>query len=146
MAGAVFGALRGFVYSALASFRMGMSGSASFQSAKKSVNRSSEDQEVYDARYAWKISPIKARKFDYVLAVRRSLIIGAFKAREWLPATREHFPSLFSSREGYGPREGRYGFHGEAAPDDVKGLYLHKRIPDALLRRGAANPIRYVTV
>jgi uncharacterized protein len=111
------------------------------------INRSSEDQEPYDAvRYAWKISPIKALKFDYVLAVRRGLIIGVFKAKEWLPATIEHFPSLFTSREGYGPREGRYGFRGEAAPDDVKSLYLHKRIPAALFRRGAANPIRYVTV
>jgi uncharacterized protein len=44
------------------------------------VNRSSEDQELYDAvRYAWKISPAKARKFDYVLAVRRGMIIGVFK-------------------------------------------------------------------
>jgi hypothetical protein len=110
------------------------------------VNRSSDDQELYDAvRYAWKISPVKARKFDYVLAVRRGLIIGVFKPREWLPATREHFPSL-AAREGYGPREGRYGFQGEAAPDDVKSLYLQKCLPPSLLKRGAANPIRYVTV
>ena len=54
------------------------------------VNRSSDDQELYDAvRYAWKISPAKARKFDYVLAVRRGLIIGVFKPRDWLPATYE---------------------------------------------------------
>lgn len=109
------------------------------------VNRSSEEEELYDAvRYAWKISPMKARKFEYVLAVRRGLIIGAFKATEWLPATKHNFPS-FSSREGYGPREGRYGFRGGPAPDDIASQYLQKRLPEGLLKRGAANPIRYVT-
>jgi hypothetical protein len=107
------------------------------------VNKSSEDQELLDAvRYAWRISPDKARRFDYVLAVRRGLIIGAFKPKEWLPATKENFPGF--NREGYGPREGRHGFRGDDAPEDVKLLYLHKRVPDEYRKRGAANPIRYV--
>src|SRR5262249_20399413 len=51
------------------------------------VNRSSEDQNLLDAvRYAWKIDPRKARLADYVLAVRKGLIIGAFRPFEWLPA------------------------------------------------------------
>ena len=107
------------------------------------VNKSSEDQDLYDAvRYAWKVSPVKARKADYVLAVRRGMIIGAFKATEWLPATKEHFPDF--NRDGYGPREDRYGFRGCVAPEDVKQLYLHKRVPDEHRKPGAANPIRYV--
>lgn len=107
------------------------------------VNKSSEDQELLDAvRYAWKISPVKARKYDYVLAVRRGLIIGVFKATEWLPATAENFPDF--NRAGYGPREGRYGFRGTPAADDVQRQYLHKRVPDEHRRPGAANPIRYV--
>ena len=107
------------------------------------VNKSSEDQDLLDAvRYAWRISPDKAQRFEYVLAVRRGLITGAFKAREWLPATTENFPGF--SREGYGPREGRYGFRGDGAPENVKLLYLHKRVPDDYRKRGAANPIRYI--
>lgn len=107
------------------------------------VNKSSEDEDLYDAvRYAWKVSPVKARKFDYVLAVRRGLIIGAFKATEWLPATMENFPDF--NRDGYGPRKGRHGFIGCEAPEDVKRLYLHKRVPDEHRKPGAANPIRYV--
>ena len=109
------------------------------------VNRSSETEDVYDAvRYAWKISLEKARKFEYVLAVRKGLIIGAFKPAEWLPATVENFPGF--NREGYGPREGRCGFRGSEAPDDVKRLYLNKRVPDKHRKQGAANPIRYITV
>lgn len=104
------------------------------------VNKSNEEQELYDAvRYAWKISHIKARRADYVLAVRRGLIIGAFKAEEWLPATKENFP-------GFTSIEGRYGFRGHEAPHDVKNLYLQKRLPKDQRKRGAANPIRYINL
>ena len=103
------------------------------------VNKSSENQDLLDAvRYCWKISRSKAEACDYVLAVRRGLIIGAFVAEEWLPATPENFPSFPSADEK------RFGFKGHEAPANVKDLYLQKRIPDELRRRGVANPIRYV--
>lgn len=112
------------------------------------INRTSDEQAPYDAvRYSWKIDPNKARRCDYVLAVRKGLIIGAFKAEEWLPATTENFPDFPSvDANRTGPRQGRYGFRGNDAPDDVKRLYLQKRLPDRLRKRGAANPIRYVNV
>lgn len=103
------------------------------------VNRSSDDQDLFDAvRYCWKIAPNKARACEYVLAVRRGLIVGVFKAEEWLPATAENFPS-FPAVEG-----DRFGFNGHEAPPAIKELYVQKRIPDELRKRGAANPIRYV--
>ena len=108
------------------------------------VNKSIETDEVFDAvRYAWKISPAKARNYDYVLAVRNGLIVGVYRALEWLPATPENFPGI--NRDGYGPREGRHGFRGREAPDDIKQQYLNKRVPDIYRKQGAANPIRYVT-
>jgi hypothetical protein len=106
------------------------------------VNRSSDDQDLLDAvRYAWKIDPRKARQADYVLAVRRGMIIGAFKATEWLAATADNFPGF--ERDGYGPRKGRYGFSGEDASAEIKKLYEHKRLPESQRKKGAANPIRY---
>lgn len=103
------------------------------------VNKSSENQDLLDAvRYCWKISRSKAEACDYVLAVRRGLIIGAFVAEEWLQATPENFPTFPSADEK------RFGFKGHEAPADVKKLYLQKRIPDKYRKRGAANPIRYV--
>jgi hypothetical protein len=69
------------------------------------------------------------------------MIIGAFKAIEWLEATVDNFPNF--SCDGYGPREGRYGFNGEPAPAEIKKLYEQKRVPDSQRRRGAANPVRY---
>jgi hypothetical protein len=109
------------------------------------LNRSiSEHPDLLDAvRYAWKIDPAKASLAEYVLAVRRGLIIGAFVAKKWLPATEENFPTLFRLREGYGPREGRHGFLGIEAPEQIKKLYCQKRLPDLLRKPGAANPIRY---
>jgi hypothetical protein len=105
------------------------------------VNKSSEDLDLYDAvRFAWKISPSKARACDYVLAVRRGLIIGVFKADEWLPATTQNFPSFPTFPNACK----RFGFNGCEAPSDVKALYLQRRVPDGYRRRGASNPIRYV--
>ena len=59
---------------------------------------------------------------------------GAFIARRWLEATAENFP-------GRDPVPGRFGFEGEVAPDDIKKLYVRKRVPDEYRKYGAANPI-----
>jgi hypothetical protein len=89
------------------------------------VSRSiDQHDDLLDAvRFAWKVDRNKASSAEYILAVRRGLIIGAFVADEWLAATEEHFPTLFRSREGYGPREGRYGFVGKEAPERIRKLY-----------------------
>jgi len=105
------------------------------------VNRSvAERTSIYEAvRYAWKLDPTKARKVDLVMAVERGLIIGVFVADIWLPATPEHFPETAAERPG------RWGFVGHPAPDDVGRIYLRHRLPDAMRKQGAANPIRYVS-
>ena len=103
------------------------------------VNRTATERSLYDAvRYAWKISEKKAEKVNYVLAVQRGLIVGAFVAERWLAATPENFPDRLEARDG------RFGFVGCEAPGEIQALYLRKRIPDDLRRKGAANPIRYV--
>src|SRR4051812_30766162 len=102
-----------------------------------SVNRSAAERDLYDAtRYAWKISPKKARQADVVLATLQGLVVGAFVANEWLPATSEHFP-------GREEVPGRWGFVGEEAPDELRQRYVGKRVPDEYRRPGAANPIKY---
>jgi len=103
------------------------------------VNRTGGDQDPYEAvRYAWKISPEKAGKADFVLAVRRDLIIEVFKVQgKWLAANPENFA-------GRPLREGRYGFNGSRAPEDIRDLYRSKRVPEELKKKGAANPIRYI--
>lgn len=43
------------------------------------INRYAEGRSVYDAaRYAWKASLPRAKKLDYVLALRKGIIVGVF--------------------------------------------------------------------
>ena len=103
------------------------------------VNRTAGQREsVYAAvRYAWKIDPSRAEN-RVIFAVRQGLIIGAFIAEKWLPATTENFPALSADEPD------RWGFIGHEASPDIAALYLRRRVPDSLQKRGAANPIRYV--
>lgn len=102
------------------------------------INRTATERSTYEAvRYAWKIDRRKASKAEYVLAAQRGLIVGAFKAENWLQATPENFPGTLEERQG------RWGFVGEEAPDHIQKLYVRKRIPNELRKKGAANPVRY---
>jgi uncharacterized protein len=101
------------------------------------VNRSATETKPYEAtRYAWKIDPRRAKRAEIILSVCKQMIVAAFIAEEWLPATREHFP-------GHEPVPGRYGFIGEKAPGGICKKYIGKRIPGAYRKQGASNPIKY---
>jgi hypothetical protein len=101
------------------------------------VNRSAAETTLYEAtRYAWKISRAKAMQAGVILATQRGMIVGAFVADDWLPATAENFP-------GHPDAPGRLAFIGEEAPANIQELYVGKRVPDEYRKRGAANPIKY---
>jgi hypothetical protein len=102
-----------------------------------SVNRSATEVSLYEAtRYAWKISPRKALKAEVVLPVMQGLIVGAFVASRWLPATQENFPHRV-------PMPGRFAFEGSEAPAALAHYYIGKRVPDFFRKPGAANPVKY---
>jgi uncharacterized protein len=101
------------------------------------VNRSATEVSLYEAtRYAWKLAPKKAAKAEIVLAVAQGLIVGAYVARNWIPATQEHFPD----RE---PMPGRFAFSGYEAPQELAQQYVGKRVPESFRKPGAANPVKY---
>lgn len=109
------------------------------------INNSMSDKpydsdDVYDAvRFAWKIDIKKAKEAEYVLALNRGIIKGVYKVSEWLPATKENFPGLYT-----GDSDDRYGFIGKEAEEPIWDMYVNKRIPEEYKgERGAANPIRY---
>ena len=94
--------------------------------------------EVYEAtRFAWRVSKSKAEKAEVILATYQGEIKAAFIADEWLATTSENFPDRKTS-------PGRFGFIGREASPDIQKLYVGKRVPDELRKRGVANPIRYV--
>jgi uncharacterized protein len=103
------------------------------------VNKTAAEKSLYDAtRFAWKVSIAKAKQAEFILAVQQGLIVGAFVADNWLEATAMNFPL------GRGDKlDGRFGFEGKEAPEDIKKLYVGKRVPDEYRKPGAANPIKY---
>ncbi len=91
-----------------------------------SVNRSAAETSLYEAtRYAWKISRRKAMQAEVILATLRGLIVDAFVADDWLPATAANFPGhedapgrLCIRRTG-GPSRAASGVRREARPGRV---------------------------
>ena len=105
-----------------------------------SVGRSADERPLYEAtRYAWKLSKRRAVEAEVILPTVRGIICGAFVADDWLQGTAANFPDR---ADGNGEPD-RLGFVGHEAPDEIKGLYVGKRVPDEYRKPGAANPIRY---
>jgi hypothetical protein len=104
------------------------------------INRTAAERDVYDAtRYAWRLDPGKAEHAEIVLAVVQGLIVGVFEADQWLAANPSNFPGFPLTDSA------RWGFVGHPAPEAVARMYLRRRLPESLRKRGAANPIRYVS-
>lgn len=98
---------------------------------------------IYDlVRYCWRLSKSRAESADYVLAVVRGVVVGAFRPLEWRSATRENFPEITYAD---GSEAHRFGFIGEEAPGEIWDYYVGqrgKRIVQKELRH-SQNPIRY---
>lgn len=89
-------------------------------------------------RFCWRLSLSKATRAEYVLAVEKGVVVGAFKVTEWLPATKENFP-------GFNDNPKRFGFNGTRAESDIWEYYVGlygKRISNPKMRH-VQNPVRY---
>ncbi len=102
------------------------------------INRAfDEGREFYDAtRYAWRLDPQRAGQRSLVLAHNRGVVVAAFRAEKWVPATTDNFP-------GHPGLPDRWGFIGKPAEDEVAKKYVEKRVPERYRVKGAQAPIRY---
>jgi hypothetical protein len=96
--------------------------------------------ELYQqVRFAWRINRSRAENADYILAVVRGVVLGAFEADYWKPVTKQNFPEVQFEEPA------RHGFSGGPAPESIWELYCGKRgkriARDEL--RHVQNPIRY---
>ena len=104
-----------------------------------SVDKTYEERGVYEAvRGVWSMNRTRAREHDLVLARVGRFVVGAFSVKEWVDWAPNVFPF---DPEGL---EGRIGFVGACADNDIWNHYVNKRVPDKLLSRGARNPFRYL--
>lgn len=102
------------------------------------VNKSKIDRNLYDAiRNSWKLNVVKANMAEYALAVTNGIVVGVFKPSKWIAATSINFPSLSEDIPN------RFGFVGEEASEEIKSIYMRRRVPNSFRKKGASNPIRY---
>lgn len=103
----------------------------------------SDRNAIYNlVRYCWRISKSRAENAEYVLAVVRGVVIGAFKSTKWMHATPENFPEIPYAD---GSESHRIGFVGTEAPADIWAIYVGergKRVTNPELRH-IQNPIRF---
>lgn len=95
---------------------------------------------IYEAaRYAWKLNVNRARNADYILAHRSGHIVGVFEADNWIPADHPEFKGRFYENDN-----GRWGFIGKVAQPEILFQYFNKELPEGFVKRGAANPVRFI--
>lgn len=103
-------------------------------------------QEVYDqVRYAWRIDADRASRADFVLAVVKGIVVGAFEVDFWMTATHDNFPDLLPKRD---EKPERFGFTGKPANGEEWQRFVGtngRRIADDRLKQ-VRNPIRYWNV
>lgn len=83
----------------------------------------------YDCtRSAWRVNPVQAMKYPYVLSVTGGIVHEVYKVHEW---------------HSCGSQDGRAEFTGEVAEDSVRKLFIDKKIPAEYRKKGQASPVLY---
>lgn len=83
---------------------------------------------LYDAvRYCWKVKKDRVDKIKYVLGVLSKVVKEVYEVEKW---------QLADNCE-------RYEFIGHVAPDEIRNIFVNKRIPEKYSRKGVANPTLY---
>ena len=83
----------------------------------------------YEAtHFSWCVNPAVAQKYQYVLSVTNGIVCEVYKVHEW------HY--CFGTC-------GRAEFTGEKAEENIRNLFVNKRIPAKYRKRGQAHPCLY---
>lgn len=101
---------------------------------------------IYEqTRLAWRISKRRADAADYVLAVVKGVVVGAFIAEEWVDATHNNFPDRIPEGADI---PGRKGFNGIRAPKEIWDKFVGergKRISNDAMKH-IQFPVRYWSI
>lgn len=84
---------------------------------------------VYETvRKHWKVNLKRVQKIPYVLACHNGIVVEVYKAEKWYRS--EEIPE-------------RCEFIGKVASDDVRWLFINKRLPNKYCKKGMASPVLY---
>jgi hypothetical protein len=85
---------------------------------------------VYETvRKSWKVNYHRIIQIPYVLASNNGVVADVFIAEKWYEAPDD------------GP--GRYMFDGKQAPEEIRTLFVNKRLPKHYIKKGLASPVLY---
>jgi len=102
-----------------------------------------DPQVIFDlVRYCWPLSRGRVKTVEYVLAVDRGVVVGAFKPLSWAPARASDFPDI----AGLVDEPHRLAFQGEVAPPEIWNIYVgqHGKRVNPLELPPARQACRYV--
>lgn len=89
----------------------------------------SEHGSVYETvRKHWKVNYNRIIKIPYVLASNNGVVVDVFQADKWYES--EDCPE-------------RYMFDGKQAPEEIRTLFVNKRLPKHYIKKGLASPVLY---
>ena len=84
---------------------------------------------VYETvRKHWKLNLKRVKKIPYVLASHNGMILEVFEVDKWYDA-----PDV----------PGRVMFDGHVAQDDIRSMFINKRLPKKYIKKGLASPVLY---
>ena len=83
---------------------------------------------IYEAaRKAWRLNLDKVKRYDYVIVSIDGFVEGVYQVDTWYRSEEPH----------------RVEFKGHDAPDNIRSLFIHKRLPNIYCARGNRNPVQY---
>lgn len=99
------------------------------------------EEKLYDVtRGIWKLSPDRAAQAKYACAVFEGVVREVYEIKRWLPAEQLEFPTRTEDLK----IQGRWGFEGRVAPNEVRSKYRGGSVAKDYFAKGSQNPIRYI--
>nr|MCR5420770.1 hypothetical protein [Lachnospiraceae bacterium] len=95
-------------------------------------NRVLEDRSnnIYETvRSSWKVNLNRVKNYKYCLASLNGVVRGVYLIYGW--------------QDDHRGESGRYEFYGEEAPEEIKKIFINKRLPQKYRRKGMASPVLY---
>ena len=95
---------------------------------KTKISTIENNGSLYEAtRRAWHLSPEKVKSYPYVLSTINGVVEEVYEVDNW-----------YRSEE-----MNRVEFNGHVAPDHVRNLFIHKKLPACYREKGMARPALY---